>query len=85
MSDLSIEEHEEVLLTEDLPESELRAGDRGVVVMVHRAGEGNYTGPDGYTVEFPPPPHDGSGVRPIVSLSPEQVRPADTPARKVSA
>jgi hypothetical protein len=83
MSDLSIKEHEEVLLTEDLPESGLRAGDRGVVVMVHHAGEGDYTGPDGYTVEFPPPPHDG--VRPIVSLSPEQVRPADTPARKVSA
>lgn len=84
MSDLSIEEHEEAVLTEDLPESELRAGDRGVVVMVHRAGEGDYTGPDGYTVEFPPP-HGGSGARPIVSLSPEQVRPADTPARKVSA
>ena len=84
MSDLSIKEHEEAVLTEDLPESGLRAGDRGVVVMVHHAGEGDYTGPDGYTVEFPPPP-DGSGVRPIVSLSPEQVRPADTPARKVSA
>ena len=82
MSDLSIKEHEEAVLTEDLPESGLRAGDRGVVVMVHRAGEGDYTGPDGYTVEFPPSP---DGVRPIVSLSPEQVRPADTPARKVSA
>ena len=88
MSDLHVEEHEEAVLTEDLPEEGLSEGDRGVVVMVHRAGEGGYTGPDGYTVEFPASPHGGGsrGTRPIVSLSPGQVRPAeDKPARKVSA
>ncbi|PSQ98899.1 MAG: DUF4926 domain-containing protein [Bacteroidetes bacterium QS_9_68_14] len=85
MSDLHVEEHEEVVLTEDRPEEGLSEGDRGVVVMVHRAGEGGYTGPDGYTVEFPPPPNGSRGVRPIVSLPPEQVRPADTPAQRVSA
>lgn len=38
-------EHDRVVLTVDLPDSPLRAGDIGTVVMVHRGGEG-------YEVEF---------------------------------
>ena len=40
-----IEELNRVVLTEDLPEGHLRAGDLGVVVLVH----GEHVG---YTVEF---------------------------------
>lgn len=40
-----IREHERVVLTVDFPESGLKAGDVGVVVMVH--GQGN-----GYEVEI---------------------------------
>lgn len=40
-----IEEHARVILTVDLPEYHLQAGDVGVVVLVHRDDEG-------YEVEF---------------------------------
>jgi hypothetical protein len=40
-----IEEHASVVLTESLPSAGLEAGDVGVVVHVHRAGEA-------YEVEF---------------------------------
>jgi hypothetical protein len=35
-----IKEHERVILTTDLPEYTLKAGDVGVVVLVHNNGEG---------------------------------------------
>jgi hypothetical protein len=37
---MMIKEHERVVLTVDFPEYGLRAGDVGVVVMVHGEGEG---------------------------------------------
>jgi uncharacterized protein DUF4926 len=40
-----IEEFERVVLTSDLPDYDLVAGDIGTVVMIHRDGEG-------YEVEF---------------------------------
>ena len=40
-----IKEHERVILAVDLPAYQLEAGDVGVVVMIHRGG-------DGYEVEF---------------------------------
>ncbi len=40
-----IREHDQIVLTEDLPEFALEAGDVGVVVHVHRNGEA-------YEVEF---------------------------------
>ena len=84
MADL-LNELDRVALTSDLPEENLSAGDEGTIVMVFREGAGSYTGPDGYTVEFK---SESGGRFPnyqLVSLPPEQVRPADTPARKVSA
>jgi len=35
-----IREHDQVVLTTDLPEHGLKAGDVGTVVLVHRGGEG---------------------------------------------
>jgi hypothetical protein len=52
------------VLTTDLPEHSLKAGDLGTVVLVHRHG--------GYEVEFMT--LDGETVA-VVSLSPDQVRP----------
>ena len=52
------------VLTTDLPEHSLKAGDLGTVVLVHRQG--------GYEVEFTT--LDGETVA-VVSLSPDQVRP----------
>jgi len=40
-----INEHETIVLTEDVPDEELTAGDVGTVVHVHNNGEG-------YEVEF---------------------------------
>ena len=40
-----IKEHDVVVLTQDLPEDRLKAGDVGTVVHIHRGGAG-------YTVEF---------------------------------
>lgn len=69
-----LKEHERFVLTEDVPEKGLTAGDLGTVVMVHKAGEGNYAGPDGYTAEFT---YLDGRTRTIVGLSPKQVRPIE--------
>jgi YgiT-type zinc finger domain-containing protein len=53
-----------LILTTDLPEYGLRAGDLGTVVLVHKHS--------GYEVEFMT--LDGETIA-VVSLSPEQVRP----------
>jgi hypothetical protein len=48
-----IKEHERVVLTVDLPEVHLKAGDIGVVVMIHGAHAGyelEVFGADGHTV-----------------------------------
>ena len=60
------------VLTEDLPEHGLHAGDLGTIVMVHTPG-GNYTGPEGYTAEFT---YLTGETRTVVDLRPNQVRPA---------
>jgi hypothetical protein len=59
-----IEELASVVLTTDLPERGLRAGDIGTVVMVHQQG-------NGYTVEFMT--LSGDTVA-IVTVPAEQVR-----------
>jgi hypothetical protein len=53
-----------VVLTADLPEHGLKAGDLGTVVLVHTQG--------GYEVEFMT--LDGETMA-VLSLSPDQVRP----------
>lgn len=60
-----IKELDSVVLTSDLPEHGLRAGDLGTVVMIHRGGEG-------FEVEFIA--LDGDTVA-VVSLMADQVRP----------
>ena len=42
---MNIQEHDRIVLTADLPEEVLRAGDVGTVVHIHRGGAG-------YEVEF---------------------------------
>jgi Domain of unknown function (DUF4926) len=59
-----IHELKTVILTIDLPDHGLKAGDLGTVVLVHRHG--------GYEVEFMT--LDGETVA-VASLSPDQVRP----------
>jgi hypothetical protein len=61
-----IEELEDVVLTCDLPEHDLRRGDIGTVVLVHQAGKG-------YEVEFTT--LDRETVA-IVTLMANQVRPS---------
>ena len=72
-----IHELDSVILTSDLPEHGLCAGDVGTVVLVHRGGEG-------FEVEFVA--LDGETVA-VVSLFSSQVRPIGqreiTHARKV--
>jgi hypothetical protein len=60
-----IEELESVVLTTDMPERGLQAGDIGTVVLVHEEGKG-------YTVEFMT--LAGETVA-VVTLSAKQVRP----------
>jgi len=60
-----IQELDSVVLTIDLPEHGLKAGDIGTVVLVHRGGEG-------YEVEFMT--LDGHTVA-VVTLAATQVRP----------
>ena len=48
-----IKEHDRVVLTNDLPEERLKAGDVGTVVHVHRQGEAfevEFVALDGHTV-----------------------------------
>jgi hypothetical protein len=63
-----IEELASVVLTTDIPERGLQAGDIGTVVMVHQQGKG-------YTVEFMT--LSGETVA-VVTLASEQVRPIRT-------
>jgi hypothetical protein len=67
-----IDELDRFVLTEDLPEHGLHAGDLGTIVMVHAPGD-DYTGPEGYTAEFT---YLTGETRAVVDLTPEQVRPA---------
>ena len=60
------------VLTEDLLEHDLSAGDLGTIVMVHHH-EGDYTGPEGYTAEFT---YLTGETRAVVDLRTDQVRPA---------
>lgn len=60
-----INEHERVVLTEDLPEHDLKTGDIGVVVMIHGDHIGyelEIFGADGHTID-------------VVSVYAHQVRP----------
>lgn len=63
-----INELDRVILTEDLPEHRLKAGDVGTVVLVHGTGEG-------YEVEFVALNGDTVAVATVRSA---QVRPADS-------
>lgn len=63
-----IEELNTVVLTTDLLQHDLRAGDLGTVVMVHQGGKG-------YTVEFMT--LSGETIA-VVTLAAEQVRPTRT-------
>ena len=60
-----IEELDQVVLTEDLPEHSLKAGDVGTVVLVHRDGEG-------YEVELVA---FGGETVAVTSIYADQVRP----------
>lgn len=62
-----LEELEIVVLTTDLPEYHLKAGDVGTVVLVHGEGEG-------YEVEFTT--FKGETLA-IVSVYPDQIRPVE--------
>ena len=63
-----IEELDRVILTEDLPAHQLKAGDIGTIVLVHGSGAG-------YEVEFVA--LNGETVA-VVSVATTQVRPADS-------
>ena len=61
-----IAELERVILTEDLPDYSLKAGDIGTVILVHRGGEG-------YEVEFVALNGETLAVTTVLA---SQVRPA---------
>jgi hypothetical protein len=63
-----IEELASVVLTTNLPERGLQAGDIGTVVLVHQEGQG-------YTVEFMT--LSGETVA-VITVSAEQIRPIRT-------
>ncbi len=63
-----INELDDVILTRDVPERGLSAGDIGTVVLVHRNEAG-------YEVEFTA--LDGETIA-VLTLLPEQVRPANS-------
>ena len=73
-----IKEHERVVLTIDVPDEKLTAGDVGVVVHVHDAGKA-------YEVEFVA--LDGETIT-VVTLEHSQIRPVEhleiTHARRVA-
>lgn len=71
-----MDELDRFVLTEDLPEKGLRAGDLGTIVMVHNpdSPQGEYSGPEGYTAEFT---YLTGETRAVVDLRPDQVRPAE--------
>lgn len=61
-----IKDHERVVLTVDFPERGLKAGDVGVVVMVHGEGAGyeEIIALDGHTLD-------------VITVEAHQVRPVD--------
>lgn len=63
-----IEELASVVLTTNLPECGLQAGDIGTIVMVHQAGKG-------YTVEFLT--LNGETVA-VITVAADQIRPIRT-------
>ena len=71
-----MDELDRFVLTEDLPEEGLHAGDLGTIVMVHHpdSRRGDYSGPEGYTAEFT---YLTGETRAVVDLRPDQVRPAE--------
>lgn len=73
-----IKQHERVVLTVDIPEEKLTAGDVGVVVHIHDSGKA-------YEVEFVT--LDGETVA-VVTLEHTQIRPVEhheiTHARRVA-
>jgi hypothetical protein len=78
-----LKEHQRFVLTEDVPEESLAAGDLGTVVMVHSGDSQGYTGEFTFL--------DGR-TRTIVGLYEHQVRRAQSdevaramPAKEVSA
>jgi len=86
-----MDELDRFVLTEDLPEQGLRAGDLGTIVVVHDpdSPRGDYSGPAGYTAEFTYLTGETRAVvdlRPdrtsvreevVTGLRPDQVRPAE--------
>jgi hypothetical protein len=68
-----MEELDRFVLTEDVPDHSLQAGDLGTIVMVHQT-DGDYAGPAGYTAEFT---YLTGETRAVVDLRPDQVRPAE--------
>lgn len=60
-----------IVLTEDLPEKGLNAGDLGTILLIHEPG-GDYHGPEGYTAEFT---ESTAQTHAVVDLRPDQVRP----------
>lgn len=73
-----IKEHERIVLTTDVPEEKLTAGDVGVVVHIHDEGHG-------YEVEFVA--LDGETIA-VVTLEHSHIRPVEhheiTHARRVA-
>jgi hypothetical protein len=65
---MMINELDDVILTRDLPEHGLSAGDVGTIVLVHRNQAG-------YEVEFTT--LDGDTVA-VLTLMPDQVRPVNS-------
>jgi hypothetical protein len=62
-----IKEHDRVVLTTDLPQYQLKAGDIGVVVMIHGEREGyelEIFGADGHTLD-------------VITVEASQVRPVN--------
>ena len=62
-----VAEYERIVLTEDLPQEDLRAGDVGIVVFVHMRGAA-------YEVEFLA--LDGATVA-VATVEARQLRPVD--------
>lgn len=67
---MGIDEHERAILTRDVPEKGLVAGDVGTVVSVHAGDDG----PAGYTLEF----FSLSGeTLAVAAVTADAVRPVD--------
>ncbi len=73
-----IEELERVVLTEDVPEEGLKAGDIGTVVLVHRGGEG-------YEVEFVNFEGDTIAVATLHAKSVRRLSKSDIPQARLVA